>query len=233
MEPVPDYLARRPPRHHELRWSHKAWFILRALRGSLGRQLAALGLRDGKALDYGCGTGPYRDLLPAGVAYSGADLPGNPAADLRIAPDGAVPAPDGSFDVVLSTQVLEHVAEPDAYLREAFRLLRPGGTLLLSTHGLWVYHRDPVDYWRWTAEGLRLIARRAGFDVVHLEGLMGLAALSVQLFQDATWHRLPGPLRGPYAFVLQRLVALIDGFYSAPGRVDNAMVYVVVARRPA
>ena len=55
-----------------------------------------------------------------------------------------------SFDAVLSTQVLEHVADPGALPAERFRVLRPGGRLLLSTHGIFVYHPDPDDYWRWT-----------------------------------------------------------------------------------
>ncbi len=56
---------------------------------------------------------------------------------------------------MLSTQVLEHVTDPRLYLAECHRVLRPGGPLLLSTHGIMVYHPDPVDYWRWTGAGLQ------------------------------------------------------------------------------
>ena len=188
--------------------------------------------RGAQVLDYGCATQPYRELFPE-AAYRGADLPGNPQADLCISPDGSLPLGDAGTDLVLSTQVLEHIPDPAAYLRECRRVLRPGAHLLLTTHGLWIYHRDPVDYWRWTAEGLRFLAEREGFEVERLEGLMGLAGVAVQLFQDATYHHLPRPLRWAYAIVMQRIVALMDWFHAPESRAHNAMVYVMLARRPS
>ncbi len=78
----------------------------------------------------------------------GIDLPGNAEADFVLREDGTTSTPDQFAEIVLSTQVLEHVGDPVAYLREAFRMLKPGGLLMLSTHGLWLYHADPSDYWR-------------------------------------------------------------------------------------
>src|SRR5947209_3657360 len=56
-----------------------------------------------RVLDFGCGQRPYRALIPDECDYIGADLPGNPLADLPIV-DGRVELPDGSVDLVLSTQ---------------------------------------------------------------------------------------------------------------------------------
>lgn len=213
-------------------WHRRDWFIMRALRRCLSERVGALALGEGaRVLDYGCATSPYRDLFTSGVQYVGADLPGNPAAQLHIDAEGRVPDGNGAFDAVLSTQVLEHVADPGLYLQECWRLLRPGGALLLTTHGLWIYHPDPVDYWRWTSAGLRRTLERAGFEIEHVEGLMGLSAVAVQLFQDATHNHVPRRLRNVYRFCLQRLVAWCDRFHSTQSRVDNAMVYVVVARK--
>lgn len=226
------FVQRRPPRQHEIRWNHPGWFIMRALRRSLAAAVADAALKEGSTvLDYGCASRPYRDLMgPA--RYVGADLPGNPQADIHIRPDGTLPVDDASIDMVLSTQVLEHLPDPAAYLRECRRVLKPGGQLLLTTHGLWIYHKDPVDYWRWTGEGLCYEATRQGFAVERLEGLMGLAGVAVQLFQDATYYRLWRPLRMPYAIVLQRLIALFDRLHNPQSRRLNAMVYLLVARRP-
>jgi SAM-dependent methyltransferase len=230
----PQFLLKRPARQHEIRWDHPGWFIMRALRLSLADQINGLRLPAGATvLDFGCARRPYRELLPADAKYSGADLPGNPDADIHIQPDGRVPVETGTFDLVLSTQVLEHVADPAAYIRECHRVLRPGGHLLITTHGLWIYHKDPVDYWRWTAEGLQFLVRGQGLEPVHIEGLMGLAAVGVQLFQDSTFHKLPRLVRTLYGFLMQRLIAGLDRLHSPGSRVQNAMVYVLLAKRIA
>ncbi len=227
------FVTQRPERQHELRWNNPSWFIMRALRQALAAELGRLPGGEGEGvLDFGCANQPYRGLIPQGMTYLGADLPGNPHADVQIQPDGRLPLDDNTVSAVMSTQVLEHVEDPAAYVAEAFRVLKPGGQLILTTHGLWIYHRDPVDYWRWTADGLCLQLQRGGFEIERVSGLMGLAAVAVQLFQDATLGHLPRLLRGAYGFVLQRLVALFDRLHSAQSRRHNAMVYVVVARKP-
>jgi SAM-dependent methyltransferase len=183
-------------------------------------------------LDYGCADRPYRQFLPAGVRYVGADLEGNPEADLILSPDGRVPVEDGSYDAVLSTQVLEHVQDPELYLAECFRVLRPGGRLLLSTHGVFPYHPDPVDLWRWTCAGLQTAVERAGLHVVEFKGIIGMAATGLQLFQDAISYRLPPRLVGWLAFLMQPLIAFVDRFETAASLNNNAQVFALVAERP-
>jgi SAM-dependent methyltransferase len=55
---------------------------------------------------------------------------------------------------VLCLQVLEHVPDPGAAVRELRRVVRPGGRVLLSTHGIYPFHPNPDDLWRWTYQGL-------------------------------------------------------------------------------
>jgi len=148
-------------------------------------------------------------------------------------PDGTVPLPDGSADVVLSTQVLEHVVDPHAYLVECARLLRPGGSLVLTTHGIMYHHPDPEDYWRWTADGLTRIVTGAGLDVVEFHGALGLVAAALQLIQDGTRGHLPSFLQKPYVLVCQALIALADRADSEDNKRRNALVYGVRAVRPA
>jgi SAM-dependent methyltransferase len=175
---------------------------------------------------------PYRAFFPSGAEVVGADLPGNPHASVHLRPDGSVPVPDASFDAVLSTQVLEHVDDPALYLAECRRVLRPGGRLLLSTHGLMVWHPDPVDHWRWTCSGLRKAVQDAGLEVVHFEGIMGLAATGLQLVLDAVYWRLPRLLRAPVALVFQSLIVLADRLEPRASKDMNALVFAVVACRP-
>ena len=214
-------------------WEPYAYFnrTLPARLRELARELGAP--PRARVLDYGCGSMPYRDLFAPDAEYVGADVPGNPDAALELAPDGTLPAEDSSYDVVVSTQVLEHVAEPRLHLAECFRVLRPGGRLLLSTHGVFPYHPDPADYWRWTCAGLRREVEAAGFELTRFEGVFGLAATGLQLVQHAIWNRLWRLPRALLALVMQPFVALADRLTSRESRDADAGVFALIATRPA
>lgn len=77
----------------------------------------------------------------------------------------ALPIPDNSFDCVFCTGTLEHVRDPATAVRELLRILKPGGIVHVDVPFIQGYHPDPVDYWRFTLEGLRLLC--AGFDEVE------------------------------------------------------------------
>jgi SAM-dependent methyltransferase len=186
----------------------------------------------GRVLDYGCADVPYRYFFAADVDYVAADLEGNPHATLILNSDGTVPAEDESFDTVMSTQVLEHVTDPGLYLSECFRVLRPGGRILLSTHGIFGYHPDPDDYWRWTCAGLQRATREAGFEVESFEGIIGLGATGLQLFQDAFYYDLPPRLQPAFALVMQALIAVVDRLPRQRATQYDAQVFALVARRP-
>ena len=99
-----------------------------------------------RVLDFGCGSG-YGSAQVAATAAKvvGVDVAGD-AVDYarahfvrdnlsyqRVAPDGILPFEDGSFDTVLSFQVLEHIPDPTVYLSEIRRVLAPEGCLVLAT----------------------------------------------------------------------------------------------------
>jgi SAM-dependent methyltransferase len=215
------------------RWWGAFSYVARRLEALLGDFVADAGVGAGhKVVDYGCGEQPYRWLFP-GCEYIPVDLPSNPTASVHIDPNGKVPLPDDSADLVISTQVLEHVTDPETYLNECHRMLRPGGQLVLTTHGVMFLHRHPTDFWRWTCDGLRLILERAGFTVADQRGVMTLTAAGLQLVQQdrlakarsATHKRLIG------AF-FQALIVFSDRRGTEEDRRENGFVLGVRAIKP-
>ena len=212
---------------------HSRWHHFRALRNALIEESRLLPLNESPnatLLDLGCGSMPYREIFaPLATHYFGADIAMNPSADIHLDTSGRVPLGDSTVDVVLSTQVLEHVPAPGSYLEEAGRVLKPGGRLLLSTHGYWMYHPDPADYWRWTKDGLRKVIEEAGFQIESVRGVMNLASTGLQLFQDGFAGSVPSPLLPIFLYVVQRLIGLLDRLGGDKARNRDACLFVVRA----
>jgi SAM-dependent methyltransferase len=151
-------------------------------------------------LDYGCGGSPYRSLFP-NSKYFRADFTPCDGLDFLLPADSSVPAPHSFFDMVLSTQVLEHVPEPANYVAECFRVLKPGGSLVVTTHGLFEDHGCPYDFQRWTADGLRLLLERAGFQIKGAKKLTcGPRALC--FFVNQRFWQLQAPRSSLFGFAL-------------------------------
>lgn len=184
-------------------------------------------------IDFGCGNMPYRGVIEPMVGkYEGVDLDMNPKADHHIGFDSKTTLPDNYCDIILSNQVLEHVDSPSGYLQEALRILKPGGSIICTTHGYWFYHPTPNDYWRWTSAGLRKTIADEGFQITSFFGIMGLAASGLQLFQDAIISKLPKLLIPPFALVMQGLIALFNKINNQEQRNRDASLYVVLAQKP-
>lgn len=115
----------------------------------------------GRVLDVGCGEMPFRSCLPPSVQYQGIDVPDAVSFGMQTRPeialfDGArIPFPDSSWDAVLCTEVLEHTHDPETLVAEILRVLRPGGTLLLTVPFAARVHHAPHDYQRFTQYRLR------------------------------------------------------------------------------
>jgi SAM-dependent methyltransferase len=207
----------------------RTYWVLVYLRQAVEAFVAAQAhrLSGATVVDLGCGNMPYAPLfVTKGARYIGADFYENDLADQKIGPDGRVGLGDGTADIVISTQVLEHVADPAAYLRECRRLLTPDGLLFLSTHGMWPFHPDPVDYWRWTATGLAVEVGRAGFWVNELTPILRGPAAATQLWQDYMIPLVHWRLQALFVKATQALIGLQA---RRAARSEDAAVYAIVA----
>ena len=113
---------------------------------------------NGRLLDVGCGRKPYRDLFPT-KDYVGLEID-TPENRLRNQADifydgNSFPFEDHDFDGIICNQVLEHVFNPDQFVRELRRVLKSRGLLLLTVPFVWDEHEQPRDYARYTSFGLK------------------------------------------------------------------------------
>jgi len=211
------------------------WLVLRDLQAAIKALASRIARKGLTALDFGCGSKPYEAIFTAaGVRYLGADFDGR--GELAIDSDGHLQSEDQSADIVLSFQVLEHVRDLRTYFAEARRVLRPEGSLLLSTHGTWLFHPHPEDHRRWTRQGLCAEIVSHGFDVVDCIPVVGPLAWTTIVRLTCACYALR---RIPFVGLkMSQLLALVMNARAwiediiTPDWVknDNACVYLVLAR---
>jgi SAM-dependent methyltransferase len=142
--------SRRHPRPTQFDYLH-----VKRLLEDLSAAVARL---DGDALDVldvYCGTRPYDDLFPAGARIIGFDVEHRfGVAD--VVSKEFLPFPSDSFDVVLCTQAFYYADDPVAAAAEVRRVLRPGGTALISVPVVWEYDTRTLEH-RFTEASLRRV----------------------------------------------------------------------------
>lgn len=145
----------------------------------------------GRVLDAGAGNGLYSHHFDH-VEYEAADFEAVPGKEYSgnhyVCDLAAIPVADDRFDVVLCSQVLEHLPEPLAVLSELRRVLKPRGRIFASAPLFYEEHEQPYDYYRYTQFGLRHLFEAAGFqdlEVDWLEGYLGTVSYQLDVFARA------------------------------------------------
>jgi len=116
-----------------------------------------------KTLDIGSGGSSYQRFFPNRLTV---DI--DPARKPEIVADAAhMPFKDEEFEVVLCTEMLEHVKNPFLVEQEIRRVTKKGGMLILSTRFVFPLHDTPHDYWRYSKYGLRELFKE--WEIVELK----------------------------------------------------------------
>lgn len=195
-----------------------------ALTG-LGRKL------QGKILDVGAGTGyGARFLDRTKTTYIPTDLlGGRDPSDSRISKQAEkigiycsaneLPFLGGCINGIMMISVLEHLENPQKALKEAYRLLVPGGNILVATPFAFPVHGYPLDFRRWTREGLRSELENAGFVVLEEDcfgNTFSSLALNVNLFLKYSilqsrnkLFRVTYLMGSPFRFIYQVILNLL------------------------
>ncbi len=174
----------------------------------IGRWLAShADVVHGRLLDLGCGNCPYQPWYsPLADSVAAIDPAPGAGGNVRAMAD-RVPIRSESMDVVLCTEVLEHVDNIEASTAEMFRVLRPGGHALVTVPFLYPTHEAPYDFQRLTHIGLRSLATRHGFEILDLAAEGGpLTLVSSWFFRGlrALVDRAGGPLGSDRPLSLRR-----------------------------
>jgi SAM-dependent methyltransferase len=193
---------------------------------------------DALCLDFGCGNGEYRAAIEhAGFRWLGVDY-NHPQAPF-LADGHALPFAAGTFDLVVSLAVLEHVRFPYLVAEEIHRVLRPGGTYYGSVTYLTPFHQD--SFFNMTHHGTLSVLRHAGFQVQRIaadQRYLGIRAIAYEgLFR---------PMRRSVAYALTWPLVLLHRIWWAIGRLRrpgffdrttqmllNTGAFVFVAHKPA
>lgn len=192
--------------------SDKRWVLARVPGGG------------GRALDLGGGEGELSGPLTSrGYEYVNVDIAAQgPGAVVADAHD--LPFRDCSFDLVISSDSLEHFHDPAQALREVSRVLTPGGTLVIWVPFLHPFH--VTDYYRYTPLGLRHLLDGAGLECVSLEAPLGLFSVYAQSLIMLLRRLGLGRLEG----ALEKIGEQLDR--RLPGRGSYAAFYRVTAVKP-
>jgi SAM-dependent methyltransferase len=230
---IPPAPPRGLPRPDPFSLWGKNWLVWRLGR----RHLATVThLARGRALDIGCGNMPMLPVFAGRVGpVVGLDRPRPDGLEIRAHVHGAaaaLPFREAAFETAFCLQVLEHVSEPEQCLREALRVLAPGGHLILTAPHIWNVHEAPHDYYRFTEYGLRYLLEKAGFEVVEVRAMGGYfvtagARLCYFIAHFDRWGLQV--LTRPLFLVVQALSAFLDRIYCDRTETWN---YLGVGRRP-
>jgi len=174
-------------------------------------------------LDVGCGHKPYRELF-GGVSYVGLDYGTLDSSPDVVGDATRLPVRSGAVDVVFSTQVIEHVRNPEQMVMECARVLRPGGSLIITGPLYWPLHEEPYDFHRFTKYAFANYLMEAGFEtwnIVEDGGDWAQICLSISLHLNQRWL-------APVRAVVNSLGLFLD--WAFPSRLSPAN-YTVLARR--
>jgi len=180
-------------------------------------------LYKGALYDLGCGESPFRDFfLQYADDYKGVDWAGSfhdTKADIAADLNKPLPICSGVADTIVSLSVMEHLCEPQLMLDEAYRILKPGGSMILQVPWQWWIHEAPYDFFRYTPYGLKYLLEKSGFTEVHCEaqsGFFTMLVLKINYF-SRVFIRGPNLIRYSIRMVLkclwyvgQKLAPILD-----------------------
>lgn len=188
----------------------------------------------GDVLDVGCGSFDRYSELFAFKKYLKMDIDKNNNPDV-VGSAEKIPLPGSSVDSIVCTQVLGDVYDLKKSFSEFFRVLKPGGKILITESLMAAMHDEPYDFWRFTDYSLRRLFEENGFDILHIERRGGFFASTAQntirYFIDRLdlYKNFLGKISSPFISVFGRLMLWLDRLDKSKAGARQSMGWCVVA----
>lgn len=147
----------------------------------------------GRLLDFGCGCKPYRKFFDDVTEYIGLDIDDrgldHKNQDIDVFYDGKkIPFEDEHFDSLFTTEVFEHVPNLEEIIPEIYRVLKPGGDMVVTVPFVWNEHGLPYDFNRFTRYGIENLLKKYGFEVIKTEISTTYIEMLFQLWMEYIRH---------------------------------------------
>ena len=141
----------------------------------------------GKLLDLGCGKVPlyesYKNHVTDNICVDWENsLHKNNYVDFKCDITKSLPFPEMEFDTIVLSDVLEHIPEPEILWKEMFRLLTPGGRVIMNVPFYYWLHEHPHDYYRYTEYALRRFVKISGMRLLYLDSIGGAPEVLTDVF---------------------------------------------------
>jgi len=192
----------------------------------------------GKTLDVGCGTKPYEKYFNS-TEYIGLEVENTINKEEKkvdvFYKGSKIPFSDKEFDSVITSQVLEHVFNPQQFLSEINRVMKTKSKLLITVPFIWDEHEQPFDYGRYSSFGLKDLLEKNGFIIIkHIKSLNNIAAVfqmfNAYIYKISVKHKLLRQLLTILIMAPANILAIIFSFL-LPKNDDMFLDNVVLAEK--
>jgi SAM-dependent methyltransferase len=92
-----------------------------------------------------------------------------------------IPVDDNTFDMIMLTEVIEHLENPIDVIHECYRVLKTDGKIIVTIPFLNALHADPYDFQRWTDVKIENVFNKSGFKLININPMGGKAAVIYDL----------------------------------------------------
>jgi len=151
---------------------HKDYLVYKYLwpnlTSSINSVLTTINSKKPVVLDIGCGEKPYKDMF-GNCQYVGVNYSQDGASPEIVGDALNLPIKSASVDIVLCSQVIEHVPDPKKLIKESYRVLKSGGGLILTGPFYWPLHEEPYDFYRFTYYGFEYLLKHIGYKSIDIK----------------------------------------------------------------